>query len=147
MEDLLEYLAYAPHNGCFRWYKARGRNSHCIGQIAGTVTADGYVRIVFKGKSYLAHRIVWFLAHGTWPEEIDHKNGNRQDNRLGNLRASTKRQNQQNRKSHRMGRLVGARWEPRRSHWICKRVVDGKQRYLGSFATELEAHQKYMEFE
>ncbi|WIA95824.1 HNH endonuclease signature motif containing protein [Curtobacterium sp. MCBA15_004] len=35
----------------------------------------GYGVVWFQGKAHLAHRVAWFLEHGTWPTEglvIDH---------------------------------------------------------------------------
>lgn len=40
-------------------------------------------------KSVLEHRLKFFLAHRWLPSSIDHINGIRNDNTLGNLRAST----------------------------------------------------------
>ena len=49
-------------------------------------------------KPYRAHRVIWALVHGEWPEgQIDHINGVRDDNRLENLRVVT---NQDNQKKH-----------------------------------------------
>jgi hypothetical protein len=45
----------------------------------------------------LAHRVAWALVTGAWPaEDIDHKNGRKDDNRFDNLRLASKRLNQEN---------------------------------------------------
>jgi HNH endonuclease len=47
----------------------------------------GYTIIKFKGRQYKAHRLIWMYHYGTFPQNvIDHKNGNKSDNRIENLR-------------------------------------------------------------
>ena len=38
------------------------------GDEAGAVRKDGLVAVTVKGKTYLAHRLIWFLVKGEWPE-------------------------------------------------------------------------------
>ena len=48
---------------------------------------QSYRTVSFNSKTYLAHRLAWFLHYGQWPSEsIDHKNHDGTDNRLDNLR-------------------------------------------------------------
>jgi hypothetical protein len=45
----------------------------------------------------LGHKVAWAIYHGYWPyHELDHINGVRTDNRIENLRASTRRDNMLN---------------------------------------------------
>lgn len=59
----------------------------------------GYHRFAFRleGKSYVAyaHRMVWVLKHGGIPKgfEINHKDGNKSNNKLSNLELVTHSQN------------------------------------------------------
>lgn len=69
--------------------------------IKGTLEDDGYLRLSvrLKGKRikvYL-HRIVWAIVKGQWPKMcIDHVNGNKSDNRIGNLREASGSENKRN---------------------------------------------------
>lgn len=66
---------------------------------ADLLRADGYrdVRIAVAGTEYRAsaNRIVWMASNGEIPEgiEVNHRDGNREHNRLGNLELTTKGEN------------------------------------------------------
>jgi hypothetical protein len=53
--------------------------------------------------------------------------------------------NSQNHTSHRNGRLVGTCFDKQKVKWRAQIEVDGKQKTLGYFLTEAEAHQAYLE--
>lgn len=64
------------------------------GKEAGTKTKEGYIRVKYRGVSYLAHRVVWRIFHGDVPDlHIDHINGDTVDNRVENLRPTTNGEN------------------------------------------------------
>lgn len=63
----------------------------------GSLDKDGYLIIKVKGKQFKAHRIVWLLNYGKFPtKELDHKNRNKLDNRIENLRESDRIQQNNN---------------------------------------------------
>jgi hypothetical protein len=53
---------------------------------AGSVYKDGYLRVNVNGKRYLNHRILYFMHHWALPARLDHVDGNRLNNAIGNLR-------------------------------------------------------------
>lgn len=115
-----------------------------------SIDAYSYVRFCHyysKGKDAKLHRlIVERIANRrlSRDEQVDHINGDRLDNRRCNLRIVTQRQNQQNQKKHRNGKLVGCSYNKTRKKWQAHIQIKGKQKNLGLFATELEAHEVYI---
>jgi hypothetical protein len=99
------------------------------------------VRINYRKRKFLLHRLVFLREHGTIPALIDHIDGDPTNNRASNLRAATKRQNAVNAKTRADSRSgvknVGWHWRIRR--WRVRLIVDGKNKYFGSFATLDEA--------
>lgn len=141
--ELRELLDYDPAIGVFRWRLFRNSGARS-GQEAGTVDPKGYIRIKINGVQYMAHRLAWLAARGTWPTgEVDHINSVKGDNRISNLRVATKNQNQHNRKinaRHGVG-LKGVR--VRGDRYEARIAVDGKQLRLGAFDTPEDAHAAY----
>jgi hypothetical protein len=66
------------------------------GQIAGYCQPNGYCRVGVNGSKMLVHRVIWFLVKGSWPENIDHVNHNKHDNRIENLRGCSWSENKGN---------------------------------------------------
>lgn len=66
------------------------------GEIVTYNHNEGYLQVSIGKKEYLAHRIIWFMKQGNWPEQIDHINHNRKDNSWNNLREVQSRANQLN---------------------------------------------------
>jgi hypothetical protein len=138
MASLETSVHYDPATGLLTWL-ARGDprfDNKMVGKAAGSVRPDGYVAVGFGGKSYLAHRLIWRLVHGEWPEfEVDHINGDKADNRIENLRACTTAENRRNMpvRKNKTSRYVGVR--KTRNAWSV--VVDSK--YRGYFTDEDEA--------
>lgn len=68
-----------------------------IGDSIGYKLNTGYFIARLYGKKYLIHRLVWIYHNGYFPEHfIDHKNRDRSDNRIENLREVTKWCNSKN---------------------------------------------------
>ena len=129
-----------------RFTRNISRGGSCAGELAGSTRRDGYVVVRVDYKPYLAHRLAWFYVNGSWPEEIDHINGDRSDNRICNLRECTRAQNQQNMMApaKKYGSLVGASWNKLQKAWVSSIRSKGFQHYLGQFETEQEAHNAYL---
>lgn len=71
--------------------------STITGKQVGRPNTEGYIRIrSSNGKEYRAHRIIWILCNKEGIPEgmvIDHIDGNKQNNKIDNLRLATRRDN------------------------------------------------------
>ena len=93
-EQVRSHFDYDPLNGCLYRRLGRPRDRK---HPAGCVRAQGYIKISFQNKSYLAHRLIWLWYKGEFESEcIDHINGQTSDNRIWNLRCVTLSENQNN---------------------------------------------------
>jgi hypothetical protein len=78
--------------------------------------------------------------------EVDHINGNGLDCRRSNLRLATHKQNLRNQAAHSgTSRYKGVSWNRQRNGWDAQICLNGKNRYLGRFRTEVEAAKAYNE--
>lgn len=111
---LKEVLYYDQETGRFTWKKQLSSRG-LVGQVAGTVRRDGYVKISVDGEQHYAHRLAWLYVTGSWVQEIDHKNRTPYDNSWTNLRKATTSQNRSNlgiRSNNKTG-IRGVRKDPR----------------------------------
>jgi ribosomal protein S19 len=118
---------------------------YAVGTPVGTVDGKGYLHVSVKRKLLLVHRLAYFLVTQEEPKYVDHKNGDRQDNRLSNLRACTQSQNCGNSKlhAHNTSGYRGVSFIAASRKWHAQIKVFGKQTYLGRFDTPLEAARCY----
>jgi hypothetical protein len=133
-------LAYDPSSGVFTWRK----------KINQAVAAgwrspkSGYLVVKVFGHKYMAHRLAWFYVHGRWPSvRIDHKNINRGDDRIDNLREATEQQNTANRRGKSGRALPKGIEEFRPGRFRARLMVDGHIRDVGYFDNPQDASVAY----
>lgn len=144
-ERMMADLDYDPETGHFIWKITSNAHGGKImpGDIAGGRT-QGYVQICRKGKCVRAHRLAYLFVNGEWPPEgmdIDHINGNREDNRWVNLRLATRSQNNNNggiRADNKSGHR-GVSFATREQKWDARIKVNGKLYLLGKFKDKEDA--------
>jgi hypothetical protein len=139
---LREWLLYDPETGEIVWAKDR---PYCKNKGKKATSFTGgrqYLQVKFEGKSYLAHRIAYALYHGVdpYPYDVDHKERDKLDLRITNLRMATSAENNYNvlRKDNTSG-YSGVTWKERLQKWEAFISVEGKKIYLGVFDTLEEA--------
>lgn len=140
VEQVRDILDYCPASGIFRWREplnARLRR----GSEAGVDTKFGYRAIQLYGKKHYMHRLAWLHHYGSWPNgQIDHKDRNRKNNAIENLRVVTATQNRVNAPARR-DNSTGTRGVS--FHKVASKfavVLGGKtRRYYGLYSTLEEA--------
>jgi len=144
-EQVKELFDYHP-DGYLVWkFKPAFRTS--IGDKAGSPNSNGYIQISINSKKYRAHRLI-LTWHGIDAgEEVDHIDGNKQNNRIENLRSVTKSQNQWNAKTRidNKSGIKGVRWHKRDCKWTVSFRVNKKAHHFGYYddleLAELVAHE------
>lgn len=140
-EYLRECFIYNAETGELR----RRKN----GRIITSKTPKGYLQFRLGAHNVYVSRVVYKMHHGIDPEWIDHKDGNRVNNRLENLRSVTMRESNRNMLKRpgaagytgvflRKGLVYGKPFK------ASIRDQNGKRRYLGVFDTAEEAHAAYV---
>lgn len=145
LEVLESLLFYDKENGRVLW--RREKNPQWNGMLAGSRTPRGYQRIKINQSLYLAHRIAWKMASGSDPGEfeVDHIDGDPQNNRPENLRLATHGQNQTNGRAFRNNKCGyrGVYFHSRRRKWTAQINHMKKAHSLGFFDTPEAAAAAY----
>ena len=140
-QELKGFLDYNPETGVFT-RKVSTSNSVKAGDVAGGLTSNGYVHISVGGKQHLAHRLAWLYMHGEWPDDcIDHINHSRTDNRIENLRVTSRLGNARNQKLHPTNTSghVGVTWDRKNKKWQAQISLNHKTKKLGRFEKKEDA--------
>lgn len=145
-----EYFLYEPETG-YLWRTKTTSKSVDLNKPVGSRNSQGYLDVDL-GKAYgkkvrntRVHRVAWFLSYGIWPnQQLDHINGNKEDNRLINLRLVDHRKNQRNGFSkvgtsslYKGVSRKGIKW---RAYIV---LPDKKMKHLGYFDNEISAAVAY----
>jgi len=119
------------------------------GKILKPGNANGYLQVCIyknkKQKNFLIHRLIaiHFIDNPNNYQCVDHINGNRRDNRIQNLRWINHSGNNRNIKN-RGKYMKGVYFNKATNKFKTQIWIDNKNKHLGCFDTELEAHQAYM---
>jgi hypothetical protein len=147
-ERLKQLLSYSLDTGLFYWLVNKGRAR--VGDVAGKINPkDGYLYIGIDNKHYPAHRLAFLYVVGVFPpQEVDHINGLRLDNRYSNLRHATPSQNQHNKGvySNNTTGFRGVIYIEANDNYSAVIQVKGQKRIrVTGFKTPEEASKKYQE--
>ena len=138
-EELKNRFNYDPLTGFLTHKTSIGGVN--IGDIAGTKGVSGYLYFGYNNKTLSAHRVILFYVTGVWPENVDHWNRVRTDNRWTNLRASTVSQNQRNKsvQKNSKSKITGVNWNKNSKKWRANIYTDDGRVHLGWFKCIFEA--------
>jgi len=148
MRQLLHYEAETGH----LFWKHRDASWFCSHRTSAQAQADAFNRQVAGKRAFYsethgylygcilqkrlpAHRVVWAIHHGKWPNMcVDHINGNKQDNRIENLRDVTVSENSRNQKlgPRNTSGVVGVSWDKNLNKWVVT-ITAEKRLWLGSY--------------
>ena len=131
------------------WWKPRvdsnGFNERFAGEPAGTLDPNGYIYVQINGKRHAAHRIIWAMLYGYWPDTIDHIDGVKSNNRSENLREATQAQQCQNRVKglNKSSKYLGVSAR-KNGKWLSQIRINRVLHRIGLFDTEEEAYDAYL---
>lgn len=150
-DELLAFVRYDPVSGKAYWKERDAKwfkdgkktalencnwwNKRFAGKEINSLNSKGYFCCCIEYKSYLLHRVIWFYMTGEWPNQIDHINGIRTDNRWCNLREVSPAENNKNQKlrTDNKSKQVGVFWFKQHQKWGANIRINKKLKYLGIF--------------
>ena len=148
-EEAIKYAAklitYDAESGHLYWnvniskFIKAGRRVGCKG-------SGGYRYLTMHNYRILEHRLCWWIVHNKFPDQIDHINGVRSDNRLCNLREANNSQNNMNRprQSNNTTGYKGVSYHKQTNRFHAVIRARGVTKSLGYHKTAEEAFEEYV---
>jgi hypothetical protein len=134
-ELVKQVLTYDPITGHLIWNSGLHSKRMQTGSRAGNLKKSGYRQVSLFGNTYAEHRLIWFMETGYWPEQVDHINQDRSDNRWINLREVTKAENARNRSRNPHSKVgeVGIWYNKRTFKYVAEITMNGKKVFQKSY--------------
>lgn len=141
-ERVRELFTYDPDSGILRWKSRRGPVKP--GDEAGCkITRHGktYLQVGVDYRMYFAHRVIFTLVTGSMPDEVDHEDGNGENNAWSNLRPVDRLENRKNCRRYAVNTsgVTGVYWVKRYRTWESYIYLNGKKVRLGTFKDKQDA--------
>jgi predicted GNAT family acetyltransferase len=141
-EVLQDLFYYKNGNLFYKKNQSKGKANHVVGWIE----KNGYSVTNINGVRYRIHRLIYKFHHGFCPDYIDHIDGDKQNNKIENLRSATLSENNQNSKAKKTNKLGVKGVCIERGRYKASIKIDGKSKHLGYFYSLEEAKIVYEEF-
>jgi hypothetical protein len=138
-ERLKKIFSYDPETGIFtRRFKTS--NSSKLGVVT-TQDSAGYIQFSVDAISKRAHQWAFLYMENYIPDQVDHDNRNKSDNRWCNLKPSNDKLNRKNmpKRKDNLSGVTGVYFD---NYYQCWRAViydDTKRRSLGTFVLKSHA--------
>ena len=115
-------------------------------RIRGCLHHRGYRWVSIKGQRHAFHRVIWVWHYGNTSKKVDHRNRNRQDNKIENLRLASRSQNAFNSKISKRNSsgVRGIYWLKNEKTWSASIMIDGKRIKLGQSKEKIIAEAFYL---
>ena len=134
-----------PSNSRIRQWDGRYAGKRALNDLGN----HGYLCGDVMGKKVLAHRVIWAMHYGDWPEgQIDHINMDKTDNRIINLRDVAQSPNQWNRTKYKNNTsgFKGVSFYKRDGTWRAQITINGKKKTIGYYPNPEMAANAYDEY-
>ena len=151
-----EFLSKLLENKDGFLYRKKDKRRAINGDTVGCLHHSGYIVTKINKKQYGVHRVIFFIVNGFLPEEVDHIDGDRSNNKIENLRECTRQQNCRNRKISKRNTsgVKGVVWNSSVKKWQAQLTFNGKLNYLGIFnkikdakeAVDISRKRNHLEF-
>lgn len=151
---LHELFDYREDGSLVRKYSTSGNGNHA-GKVVGCIPkskTNKYVTTKIKGQHWCVHKLIYMYHHGFVPDQLDHINRNKLDNRIENLRPASPEENASNRKlfSNNKSGAKGVFWDKPKNKWFVYLDVNKTRKNIGYFEdfelaelVAIEARNKY----
>jgi hypothetical protein len=133
LHELFEY-----RDGMLFW-KQTLSNVAQKGKRAGCLSTNTYGSVMIDKKAYCIHKIVFMMHHGFMPDQVDHKDGNRQNHKIENLRPANNSLNSMNKEaqSNNKSGVKNVCWNETHKKWLVQVNAFGK-RVVSKMVEDLE---------
>lgn len=128
-EDAKRAFDYFPETGELIWKIGCFKGRPALAYIH---KKSGYRHGSWMGYELQQHRLIMFWMTGKWPEEVDHDNRVRHDNRWVNLEESTRSKNMKNKSIYKKNKSghPGVYYRERDKKWVAVIRVNGNLKHL-----------------
>lgn len=138
-QELQQKLSYNSKTGIFTWLTGRFKDQRA-GCVCGKLPDQGYWEITINKSRYKAHRLAWLYTYGEFPpKHIDHRDKNRTNNKIDNLRPADDSVNSKNQSIYKNSPSGFHGVTRHGNRWRARINIDGKKVHLGVFDTIEEA--------